>query len=237
MSVQLSELIRPSGYFQAIKLGKGGHYWIAFSFLIGVVLSGLTIACVGTRQIVESELRQQNDLVSLLGEPRMAELVESSSTPGHIALTCLLAGVETLAVVLIVSLLLDVILAFAGYSPKVTLLAPIVAITWSVFLLVNVGCELLFIVCFRGSLDIDLADPLSTNLAGFFSKGATAPWTYSLLSSVDVFVFGALLLLAFGMHQVVDGLRFRSAIVCVMFLWLISTGARVLFVGVSSLGA
>jgi len=81
----------------------------------------------------------------------------------------------------------------------------------------------------RNPENLDLRNPLATNLAFFLHPGS--PFIYRLLASLDLITISKICLLALGLSKVSDRLSLRTACVAVLVPWGVYVGASLLLPG------
>ena len=79
--------------------------------------------------------------------------------------------------------------------------------------------------------NLDLRNPLATNLAFFFHP--SSPAAFRLLASLDVVTFANILLLALGLSRVSNRLSFHAACILVIVPWAVYVGASLLLPAMS----
>ena len=81
----------------------------------------------------------------------------------------------------------------------------------------------------RNSENLDLRNPLATNLAFFLHP--ESPITYRLLASLDLITISKMCLIAFGLSKVSDRLSLRAACVVVLVPWGVYAGVSLFLPG------
>ncbi len=76
-------------------------------------------------------------------------------------------------------------------------------------------------------MDFDLKNPLPFNLGWFLDSSSTAGWLRQLASSLDLFTFWIMALLALGFSVVVKKMRFGKAFAAILSLWLVTVVIKV----------
>ena len=83
------------------------------------------------------------------------------------------------------------------------------------------GLLALLLLFIKEPADFDLQNPLASNLGAFLDPNAVPAWLVSLGSSLDVFVFWSLLLLATGLAAAARKLSWSKALTWVVAPWAV----------------
>jgi hypothetical protein len=204
---------------------------VILSSIAGLIFTVALSQRIGFDRIVQQSIDQNPRMQSMPPEQR-ANAVKTGETVGKaMAYVGAITG-PAIGVVLVGAVLMFIANSMLGSRLEFGQMAAITAYS---FLTGLVTVTLTILVMYiRSPDDFDIKNPLAFNLGAFLNVDSTPKWLMSLATSLDIFSFWTMALLAIGLTVATKRLGFTKAFVAVMIPWAIFVLGKAALAGIFS---
>src|SRR5262249_54550596 len=166
------------------------------TLILSCLASTLIVNSIGMENIVRRQLQSQPRLVEQLGEEKIEEMARQAKAPArqvsaHIA-SILSAGV----IILVVAATLTALLALTGDRAGFRNVFSVTAYSYFAYYSVLLTLSALTILVISDKENIDPDNMLVSHAGAFLDRSTTNKALFSFASSLDIFSFGLLFLMA-----------------------------------------
>jgi hypothetical protein len=207
-------------------------WWTAFipMAVLAVVASavmGLFFSRVDREQFMRDQIRQ-NPFASQMSEAQVDQAVEDAAKrPMWIQPVMVFFGSFIFYVILAAIFWL----VFLAMGHKITFGRSLIATAWAFVPTLLGSLVFVALVFIKNPNDIDLQNPLMTNVAAFFDRETLAKPLYAVLKSLDVFNAWVIALLGFGMAAA-GRCKVLGAVTVIVILYILVTLVKVGFAAI-----
>ncbi len=222
----------PNEVFESIP-GESKWYLPFISTLIlSCMATGLLVNGIGVENLVRRQLQSQPRLVEQLGEEKIREIVGQANTPAR-QVTAYISGVLGAGVIiLVVAASLNALLAMTGGGAGFRNVFSVTAYSYFAYYFVLLVLSALTIIVISDKENIDPENMVLSHAGAFFDPATTNKALFSIAKSLDLFSFGLLFLMAFGLSKVSGRITFTRSTVVVVGAWTVYVVGKA---GISSL--
>jgi len=226
----MSNLIRifyaPGEVFAGIPEKSRWYLPFVSTLILSCVASALIVNSIGMENLVRRQLQSQPRLAEQLGEEKIEEIARQAKAParqisayiGNI----LSAGVIILFVAAILTALLGLTGAGAGFRNVFSVTAYSYFVYYSVSLILS--ALTIFVINDKKSIDPD--NLLLSHAGAFLDRATTNKALFSIATSLDLFSFGLLFLMALGLSKVSRRITFARSTALVVGIWTVYVAAK-----------
>jgi hypothetical protein len=186
--------------------------------VVGLCFVFLLSQRVGFERIVQQSLDQNPKTQNMPAEQR-AQSIKMGTTIGSVFGFVAAVAFPPISVVVVGGVLMFIANSMLGSKLRFGQMCAIAAYAF----LVNVVSTILtaIVMLIRSPEDFDVRNPLAFNVGAFLNPDSTAKWLLSLATSLDVFAFWTMALIAIGLMAATRKLTFGKAFVAVLIPWAI----------------
>ena len=208
----------PKRTFENIAASPSWWAPLILLILLGLVFMIAFQQTVGFDTFLEQQMAKEPRLQDLSEEQRAQAMAMQSKIMPFM----MFGGAVVAAPVIYLLTALFTMLAFRIMAGSQVTFKQSFAISTHAWLPTGVSAMLAILVMqFVHPSDFDLENPVMLNLGWLVDSETTSAWLYGLLSSIDVFSFWVMALLAMGFAAATRKLRFGKAYTIVVSLWLV----------------
>src|SRR5262245_57767631 len=194
--------------------------------VLSCLASALVINSIGMENLVRRQLQSQPRLVEQLGEEKIEEIARQANTPARRISAyisgVLGAGVINLAVAAALSALLSLTGAGAGFRNVFSVTAYSYFAYYSVLLILSA----LTLLLISDKENIDPDNMLLSHAGAFLDRATTNKALFSIATSLDLFSFGLLFLMALGLSKLSGRITFARSAAVVFGVWAVYVAAK-----------
>jgi Yip1-like protein len=234
----LSEISRLTGVFASPKQAftdiVARPKWfvpVILGCVMGLIFVTLVSQHVGFDRIVQQQLDQNPKTQNMTAEQR-AQAVRVGGTVTKVIVYVSAVSVPPLFALIVGGVLMFLANSMLGLQLRYGQMCAISAYA-SLTGLVS-GVLTIVVMFIRSPEDFDIKNPLAFNVGAFLNADSTAKWLMSLATSLDVFSFWTMALLAIGIVAGSRKLSFGKAFMTVLIPWAIYVIGKAGLVGIFS---
>jgi hypothetical protein len=174
-----------------------------FSVLaLSCLTSALIIHSIGMDNLLRKQFQSQPRLVEQLGEEKIEAIIQQANTPARRISTYIGSIISISVVVLVVAAVLTGLLSLLGAGAGFRKVFSVTAYSYFAYYLVSLALSAIVIFSIGDKDSIDVENLLQGHAGAFLDRATTNKALYSIASSVDIFSFGLLFLMALGLSRV-----------------------------------
>jgi len=196
------------------------------TLILSCLVSALIVNSIGMENLVRKQLQAQPRLVEQLGEEKVEEIARQANSPARQVSayvgSILGAGVIILTVAAILTALLALTGAGAGFRNVFSVTAYSYFAYYSVLLILS--ALTLFIISDKEGIEPD--NMLLSHAGAFLDRATANKALFSIATSLDIFSFGLLFLMALGLSKVSKQVTFARSAAVVVGVWVIYVAAK-----------
>jgi Yip1 domain len=216
----------PGAVFAGIPEKPRWHAPFVSTLILSCLASALVVNSIGMENLVRKQLQSRPQLVEQLGREKIEEIARQANAPARqvsaYISSILGAGVIILVVAAILSALLALTGARAGFRNVFSVTAYSYFAYYSVLLILS--ALTLFVISDKESIDPD--NMLPSHAGAFLDRATTNRALFSIASSLDLFSFGLLFLMALGLSKVSERVTFAHSTAVVVGIWTVYVAAK-----------
>src|SRR5262245_10623696 len=206
---------------------KSRWYLPFFSALIlSCLASALIVNSIGMENLVRRQLQSQPRLVEQLGEEKIEEIARQANAPARQFSAYVSSVLGVGVIILVVSVILYALLVLTGAGVGFRNVLSVTAYSYFAYYSVLL---ILFAVTLFVSGDKESIDPdnmLLSHAGAFLDRATTNRALFSIATSLDIFSFGLLFLMALGLSKVSDRLKLARSATVVVGVWTVYVAAK-----------
>lgn len=221
MNNLLRVLYAPSNVFAGIP--EAPQWFLPFisALIASCLTSALIINAIGMDNIIRRQLQAQPQLIERLGEEKVEEIAQQANTPARQVITYTGNILMTGVIILAVSGLFTGALVLAGTEARFRNVFLVTAYSFFAyyFVLLLVSGLVLFVTRDRETLDP--GNLLLSHAGAFLDPETTNRALFSFATSLDIFTFWLLFLIALGLSKVSKQVTFAHSAAVVVGSWVV----------------
>ncbi|HKQ78669.1 MAG TPA: YIP1 family protein [Blastocatellia bacterium] len=199
-------------------------------FVSTLVLSCLTLALVansiGMENLARRQLRSQPRLVEQLGEEKIDEIARQANAPARQVAAYISSVLGSGIIILVVAGILSALLALTGAKAGFCSVFSVTAYSYFAYYSVLLAMSALTLSVISDKESIDPDNMLLSHAGAFLDRATTNKALYSIATSLDLFSFGLLFLMIFGLSKVSNRVTFARSTAVVVGAWAVYVAAK-----------
>jgi len=206
---------------------KSRWYLPFFSALIlSCLASALIVNSIGMENLVRRQLQSQPRLVEQLGEEKIEEIARQANAPARQVSAYVSSVLGVGVIILVVSVILSALLVLTGAGVGFRNVLSVTAYSYFAYYSVLLILFALTLFIIRDKESIDPDNMLLSHAGAFLDRATTNRALFSIATSLDIFSFGLLFLMALGLSKVSDRLTLARSATVVVGVWTAYVAAK-----------
>src|SRR5262249_4180438 len=197
------------------------RWYLAFisTVALSCLASVLVINSIGMENLLRKQLQSQPKLVEQLGEEKVEEMIQQANSPARRVSVYIGSILSVGALILVVAAIFTGLLSLIGAGASFRDVFSAAADSYEAYYFISLlsSAVVIFSISDKESLDVD--NLLQSHAGVFLDRSTTNKALYSIASSLDIFSFGLLFLMALGLSRVSKRLTFIQSTGVVIGLW------------------
>jgi hypothetical protein len=191
------------------------------TLVLSCLASALIVNSIGMENILRKQLQSKPKLIEQLGEDKVEEIIQQANSPVRRVSAYVGSIVSVGVLILAVAAILTGLLSLIGAGASFRDVFSATAYSYFAYYFISLIATAAVIFSISDKENIDVDNLLLSHAGAFLDRATTNKALYSFASSLDIFSFGLLFLIALGLSRVSKRLSFMQSTGVVLGLWLV----------------